>query len=1008
MKYRIENIVIPQDKREEINSKILYLIENNLTDKYKISANDVFNSYSGNGGIHNLNFKDFNSYHAFSEAKKEVEQGQFYTPHILAKFIMDFLKPSITDLIADPTGGIGNFCNYAPIENNFYINEIDIKSVKVARFLYPDATITADSITNYNPNVKFDLIVGNPPFNLKFQVGKDEYISQYYFCMKAQELLKAGGLFCFITPKSFLSNELEQYQKNYLDKYFNFIFQIELNKDIFKSVGVDSFETKIMLFQKKSKYIEDKKFNNNYIEIKGINEAEAERVYNTYVKNLYDEKEKIKAKLYFENIRDNNNQEEKEFQFKVNKLLFDIKRNPKLIKHYAKANEYYNRLYTQTKPENMDYKEWDKIKITKNKVLSYLKKIIKNQHKIEKDEIKLVKWNYGLKLKAYSHKTKLQLSKMNTTKDITFNDMILYNSYPFSDMNYYKTFQKKLNNYNSQSISFQDMKEDKNIKQWLDSLEIYNSESEEVIKLNDVQKNIVNKMLQKKYGYIQSSMGTGKTLMAIAYALYRKQYNSTINTVVVAPSIAINGTWQPCLEAYNIPYRVLKKFSDIKDIKQGEFILVTFNMMCKLNKRLKKYLKVINNKYCLIVDEADSISNIDSKRTKATLSVCKKAKYKLLTSGTMTKNNINESFTQFELLYNSSVNFISENEYIYEEDKETKELIEKYNNNYMKPFPAYKKGLKAFRNSFNPLKVTVFGVGQNTQNIYNSKHLKKLIDKTIITKTFEEVVNKKIYDIIQHTVKFNNNERSLYYKAINEFYSMKYLFSSTGNARKDRMLEIIQQLNLLLNICNHPQTYKEYNSHEIPSKYKKVIELINKWNTEQIAIGCRTLKEIECYSSLIQKCFPNRNLYIITGSNSMSNRKEIIKQLKEDATGILLATQQSLSSSINIGYINKIICTSLSWNMSTLAQFYFRFIRYNSTENKEVHFITYENSLESNLLGLILSKESLNLFMKNQKVDNEELYESFGVTFDLINMLLTKEKDSENHVRIRWGEQEIM
>jgi hypothetical protein len=207
------------------------------------------------------------------------------------------------------------------------------------------------------------------------------------------------------------------------------------------------------------------------------------------------------------------------------------------------------------------------------------------------------------------------------------------------------------------------------------------------------------------------------------------------------------------------------------------------------------------------VDEADSICNINSKRTKATLSVCAKAKYKLLCSGTMTRNNLSESFTQFQLLYNSSINFLSTNDEIYKEDKETKELNTENNPYYMNPFPPYKKGLELFKNSFNPSKITVFGVGKQDQNIYNSEILKELINKTIITKTFEDVVGKKIYSIHQHTVNFNDNEYNLYQKAIEEFYSMKYLFTSTGNPRKDRIMEIIQQITLLLNICCHPQTY---------------------------------------------------------------------------------------------------------------------------------------------------------------------------------------------------------
>ena len=283
--------------------------------------------------------------------------------------------------------------------------------------------------------------------------------------------------------------------------------------------------------------------------------------------------------------------------------------------------------------------------------------------------------------------------------------------------------------------------------------------------------------------------------------------------------------------------------------------------------------------------------------------------------------------------------------------------------------------------------------------------MKKIIDKTIITKTFEDVVGKKIYTIHQHTVKFNEAEKNLYYKAINEFYSMKYLFTSTGNPRKDRMLEIIQQINLLLNICKHPQTFNEYYSEELPSKYKEVLKMVNIWQNAYVAIGCRSLKEVDCYYNMLIEN-TDRKIFVITGSTSMQERKNIVKELKETGNGILLSTQQSLSSSISINFVNKVIITALSWNLSTLSQYYFRFIRYNSTDLKEVHFITYANSLESNLLALISSKENLNNFMKNS--EETDIESELGINFDLINMLLTKEKDTDGKTYINWGQQEII
>jgi superfamily II DNA or RNA helicase len=293
----------------------------------------------------------------------------------------------------------------------------------------------------------------------------------------------------------------------------------------------------------------------------------------------------------------------------------------------------------------------------------------------------------------------------------------------------------------------------------------------------------------------------------------------------------------------------------------------------------------------------------------------------------------------------------------------------------------------------------VFGAEQNTQDVFNPDELKELINRSVITKTFEEVVGKDLYTIHQHNIKMNVAEEALYEKAIKEFYSMKHLFNSTGNVRKDRMLEIIQQITLLLSICRHPNTYKEYNSLLIPSKYEKVLDLCTLWKDERVAVGVRTLKEVEQYKNILQKS--NRNIYVITGSASMDKRKEIIEELRLDLNGILLSTQQSLSVSVDIEFIDKIICCSVNWTWASLMQWAFRFIRYHSTNNKEIHIISYKDSIEVNLLSLLMAKEKLTLFMKNQEIeDSGVLYERFGITFNLIDMLLTKTKDRSGKIKI--------
>ncbi len=58
-------------------------------------------------------------------------------------------------------------------------------------------------------------------------------------------------------------------------------------------------------------------------------------------------------------------------------------------------------------------------------------------------------------------------------------------------------------------------------------------------------------------------------------------------------------------------------------------------------------------------------------------------------------------------------------------------------------------------------------------------------------------------------------------------------------------------------------------------------------------------------------------------------------------------------------------------------------------------------------MQMVMVKEKLNLFMKGQDTDLDEVYDKFGVDFDLLSMLMKREQDDEGKFHIRWGEQMI-
>ena len=170
MKYAFYGEQIPKEQRGELNEKVLYLIDSGNAEVNGITQEDMYNAYTGDGGLHGLERKDFDNYHTYSEAKKEAENGQFFTPPKLCEYIVSSLNLSAGDTVADLTCGMGSFFNFVPSEECVYGCELDIKAFKVARHLYPAAHIEWKDIRNYQPGVRFDYVVGNPPFNLTWTI----------------------------------------------------------------------------------------------------------------------------------------------------------------------------------------------------------------------------------------------------------------------------------------------------------------------------------------------------------------------------------------------------------------------------------------------------------------------------------------------------------------------------------------------------------------------------------------------------------------------------------------------------------------------------------------------------------------------------------------------------------------------------------------------------------------------------------------------------------------------
>lgn len=996
-KYNYSPAQIPQNKKLEVNEKLLWLIQNGLTEDNQITGEDVYNSYSSIGGLHGLEFNDFSSYHAFSEEKKKFELGQFFTPHEMSRFLVESLNIGVKDIVVDLTCGSGNFFNHVPVEANCYGVEVEHGSYQVAHFLYPEAHIVNEDIRSYEQNVKANVMVLNPPFNLSFR----GLSSQLYVMDKAFDGLHVGGVLGVIVPKSFLADDfLNKSDIAFMNERFHFLGQWLLSSDAFKSVGAN-IDTKLMYFAKRSNALTDRPYSTVVNVLPDFTDKSLQEVQQV-VKDFCLERDQNRLRIRQEEVSTLETSEA--FMYTVNKYLYDIEAHPLTKDFSVKAHDYLARFLSQKKPATMDYREWDKIKITENKVLAYLKRGLALQSVVERDEIRLVKTSTGLKLKGYSRKTRKQLKDEERSEVVPFTELYVHNPLGFE-----RLVNKKRKKHENQilpydQISVEDFPVQKN---FVENLILQNKENGSQIILNDVQQEDTIKMLTKNYGYLQWDTGAGKTVSAMAQMRYRLQHNTIRNIYVVSNAIAINNTLEETFTDFGFNVQRVRNLSDLNSVVPGQVVLFTFDALNKYRRFVRKHVKMNSQKVMFILDEADNISNVNSLRYKSVLSCFRKTKHKLLMSGTSTRNNVAESFTAFELLYNNSENFPNHATFMYEEHKKNT-IVETDFNQVFNPrkgelFSAYTKGFLEFRGSFSPAKTTVFGVTKNNQGVYNKDELRNLISYTMITRSFEEVSHKDLYRIQQETVSFTSDERVLYDEILDEFHKFHALHTSTGSSQKDTMLRIIQQLNALLRAPVQPNKYR---AGLESSKYPKLKELISQ-NNEWVVVGATNVGVVNQYAAKIRKDFPEREVFIITGSHaSLNKRKKIIKDFKASKNGILVCTQQSLSSSMNIDFANIVVLLQLQWNFPVMKQFFTRFVRFTSEYPKTIIFLLNNESIETNLLKLLLSKEKMNLFMKNSDMDDAELSEYFGIGDDFFESLFSKQVDDKGKSYIAWGSQQ--
>lgn len=997
--YRIIPQNIPQHKRAEINEKILF----SLSTSRPLPPETVYNCYTGDGGQHGLNRNDYQSYHAYAEAKKEIENGQFLTPHALCRDLVAMLDVKADETVIEMCCGTGNFINWLPNQNAVRAFDVDAKAVIVAKYLYPEAEITREDLAIFESRQRYDIAIGNPPFNLTI-AGE---LSQMLWLNKSARCLAPGGLLMTIVPASFLADAFQDKTRiEETGRYLSFIGQALLPEDAFAASGVDSFQTKVMVFHRKADCLKT-----------GSYSPEDVVTIDVLTQRIRDYRA-LKTSRRLDLRRETriiDDAESEAFEYRLAKYMYELRTHEALHKHVDSAMALVAKYRNQQPPENAtkeQYEHWEKTRLRPAGVLAVLRRYIREQNRRTRREVSLVKTNYSFKLKQYSPR----LLDKTEQRTIPIRDLVIYSSSalpvsldkttapPDQYRAAMRMIRKKREEFKRMTIPLEEHVPSPEHLQYVEDATFINAEGT-VCRFTELQKKDLAVILGRERCLLNWQQGSGKTAAVFHRARYLSDRHLVKNTLIVAPPIAVRMTWEPFLRRNGIRSVTLRKHSDLDSVADGTFIVIPTTMLARYRYQIRRFVKTRCRKLCLVFDESDELTNPSSQRTRLVLSLFRRLRYKVLATGTTTRNNIAELYSQLELLYNNSPLMTCWCSKRYETDSEG-DLMAIPNEMYGTPFPP-RGGYRLFRSCHCPVKTTVFGIEKMNQDVRNADALREIIDRTIITRKFKDFAGDR-YTVRCHAVTPSEAEAKVYDKVIKEFHQICHVyFHDTGNSRKEAGLMLARQIRLLIRACSTPNLMEGYAGTSLPVKTGRIASIIASCQGK-VAVGCTSLEAVQMYRDFLEKEFPARTVHVVTGEVDFKKRSEITGRFNASSDDILVCTQQSLSSSVNIPDCDDVIIESLQWNIPRMEQFYFRFIRLDSKNRKNIHFVIYTDSIEQNLMALVTTKERLNDFIRTGSVKSEEdINDEFGIDEDMLRSFLGKETDEKGRVSLTWGHQKV-
>ena len=218
---------------------------------------DAFDPDKGSWAKEYKELKGLLSEDEYAAARASTLNAHYTSPAVI-RAIYDTVEQMgfTTGNILEPSCGVGNFFGMLPESmqgSRLYGVELDSITGRIARQLYPEATITVAGFETTSQRDFYDLAVGNVPFG-NYKVNDKAYnnlgfsIHNYFFA-KALDQVRPGGVVAFVTSR-FTMDAKDSSTRKYLAQRADLLGAVRLPSNAFKANAGTEVVSDILFLQK--------------------------------------------------------------------------------------------------------------------------------------------------------------------------------------------------------------------------------------------------------------------------------------------------------------------------------------------------------------------------------------------------------------------------------------------------------------------------------------------------------------------------------------------------------------------------------------------------------------------------------------------------------------------------------------------------------------------------------------------------------------------------------------